>query len=80
MKSTLIELAEKEFDASESVALGTLFGVVVVVEDDEIVLRLRFVVVREALVTEEVVVVDADAVEELLPLQPEYPGGAPCPA
>ena len=78
MKSTLIELAEKEFDASESVALGTPFEVVVVV--DEIVLRLRFVVVREALVTEEVVVVDADAVEELLPLQPEYPGGAPCPA
>jgi hypothetical protein len=72
VKSTLIELAEKEFDARESVALGTLFGVAVVVdEDDEIVLRLRFVVVREALVTEEVVVVDADAVEELLPLQPE---------
>ena len=79
MKSTLIELAEKEFDASESVALGTPFEVVVD-DEDEMVLRLRFVVVREALVTEEVVVVDADAVEELLPLQPEYPGGAPCPA
>ena len=36
-------------------------------------LRPKFVVVREAFVTEEVVVVDADAVEELLPLQPEYP-------
>ena len=78
MKSTLIELAEKEFDASESVALGTPFEVVVD-DEDEMVLRLRFVVVREALVTEEVVV-DADAVEELLLLQPEYPGGAPCPA
>ena len=70
MKSTLIELAEKEFDASESVALGTPFEVVVD-DEDEMVLRLKFVVVREALVTEEVVVVDADAVEELLPLQPE---------
>ena len=79
MKSTLIELAEKEFDASESVALSTPFEVVVD-DEDEMVLRLKFVVVREALVTEEVVVVDADAVEELPPLQPEYPGGVPCPA